>query len=241
MHVAGRGLAITGRQRELLAALLLRPNAIVSGGELVEDVWPDSHAAGLGHRLHTCVGRLRKSLAPDAAERIVTREPGYLLLVEPGELDAERFDALCAECGDAACCQDWRRVLDASDAALSLWRGEPLLDIAVLPGRGDAASYYNEQLLHVLEHRMDALIGLRRYAEAAAYLDKLVRRHPLRERFTAQRMTALSLDGRRAEALLVYRSARRSLVDTLGIEPGVDVKLLHQLILEGSLTASSVS
>ena len=239
VRVDGRHLATAGRQRELLAALLLRPNTVVPSDELAGMVWPESPSPGLGHRLHTCVGRLRKSLAPGAAERLVTRDPGYLLRVAPGELDSERFTVLLAECADATRARDWTRAVHASDRALALWRGEPLLDVSALPGRSGTAAYYRERLLHLLEHRMDALIELGRHAEAAAALDRLVHEHPYRERFAAQHMTALSHAGRRAEALLVYRSTRRTLVEALGVEPGPDLTSLHQLILEGGpITAS---
>lgn len=235
VHVAGSEVKVGGRQRELLAALLLRPNAIVPAEQLIELIWPGAPAAGLLHRLHTCMGRLRACLTPDAAARIVTREPGYLLRLEPGELDAEQFDSLCRECLDSARCSSWARVVDASDTALALWRGEPLLDVPALTDRTAVAGHYNEQLLHLLGARMDALINLGRHVEAATNLAGLVREHPLCERFTAQRMTALALDGRRAEALMAYQNTREKLVNVLGVEPGEDVRSLHRTILKGNV------
>lgn len=238
VRCAGTESRITGcRQRELLVSLLLSANRVVPVADLVGRLWPADQPPRADRTLHTHVMRLRRVLQSPAADRIVTRFPGYLVQVGPGELDADRFDALRAAGVRAARRGDWRRAYDAACRALELWRGEPLLDVPSLAGRDEVAHRLAGQRLDVLEVRMDALIGLGGHAAAATELRSLVREHPLRERFAGQYMTALSLDGRRAEALAVYRQVHRNLVGELGVEPGGELRLLHQRILEGEPVA----
>lgn len=242
VHVAEREYRIPAcRQRELLAALLLSANRVVSSQELVERLWPARQPPRADRTLHTHVMRLRKVLAAGAGERIVTRYPGYVVQVGADELDADRFDAARAEGASAARRADWRRAYSAACSALSLWRGEPLLDVPDLAGRQDTVCVLREQRLQVLETRMEALIGLGGHAAAATELSALVREHPLHEGFAALYMTALSRDGRRADALAAYQDTRKSLIAELGVEPSEELRELHQRILDGKVLLSTRS
>ena len=86
------------KRRAVLALLLLDANRVVSLGRLVDGVWDDEPPAGAQASLQNHVLRLRRELG----ERIVTRAPGYLLRVEPDELDLERFRRLVDESRSAA-------------------------------------------------------------------------------------------------------------------------------------------
>ena len=230
-------LISAARQRELLAVLLLRASRVVAKDELVERLWPGAQPPGVENALHTHVRRLRKNLGPAAGARIVTRYPGYLLSIDRGELDLDVFETLRGLAERAARAQDWRQAYSASTAALARWRGEPLLDVPKLHRRDEEVLRLEEARLQVVEVRMQALVELGSYAVAMGELQELVRGHPLRERFAELYMTTLAQDGRRAEALTVYRETHRTLVAGLGIEPGPTLRELHREILDGAVPA----
>jgi DNA-binding beta-propeller fold protein YncE len=147
--------------------------------------------------------------------------------VADGELDLERFESLVAKS---------RRVEPAAAArllreALSLWRGEPLADLADVPYVEGDRRRLEELRLGVFEARVEADLALGRHAELVPELESLVRKHPLRERPRGQLMLALYRCGRQAEALEVYRSGRRLLNEELGLEPDDELQRLERAIL----------
>ena len=115
--------------------------------------------------------------------------------------------------------------------ALALWRGPPLADLAFESFAQPAIARLEELRLVAIEKRIDADLALGRHAEVVAELEALVAEHPLRERVRAQLMLALYRCGRQADALAVYQSARRELVEELGIEPSPTLRELEQSIL----------
>ena len=81
------------RPRALLAQLLLQPNRTVSTDRLIDGIWGEAPPSSGAGALQVHVHALRKALG---ADRIVTQAPGYLVRVEPGELDRDRFERLAA-------------------------------------------------------------------------------------------------------------------------------------------------
>ena len=221
----GEVLAVGGRrQRALLALLLLQPNTVVPRDRLIDALWAENPPETAANALQVAVHALRKLLGPD---RIVTHGPGYLLRVEDGELDLERFVELVERArdeGPAAAAESLRE-------ALALWTGPVLIEL------GDASFVEAEQarleeLRHgALEERIAADLELGRHAELLPELESLAAAHPYRERLRREYMLALYRSGRQADALEVYRSARRTLVDELGIEPGAELQELERAIL----------
>ncbi|MYS21861.1 MULTISPECIES: AfsR/SARP family transcriptional regulator [unclassified Streptomyces] len=234
IDVAGRWQPVAGpRQRALLATLLLNSNTPISVDELAETVWDGVPPAGYAQTLRSHVMRLRRSLQAQDAVLLRTRAPGYELAVADCELDARRFEALCRETAEQLRVGAWSAVADTAERALNLWRARPLLDV---PSRllSEAVVPRLEQLrLQVLDFRFDAELHLGRHHVLVPQLQALVAVHPLHERFSAQLMLSLSRAGRRVEALAVYRSARRTLIDELGVEPGPEMARVHQCILSG--------
>src|SRR5439155_19045146 len=170
------------------------------------------------------VSGLRKSLG---RERIVTQAPGYLVRIEPGELDLDRFEQLMGgvDRGDSA------GAAEALRDALALWRGPPLGDLNDSFARAERARLEEQRLL-ALEQRIDADLALGLHAELVPELEGLVPENPLRERLRAQLMLALYRCGRQADALDVYRQGRRLLAEELGLEPGEELRRLEQAILQ---------
>jgi DNA-binding SARP family transcriptional activator/streptogramin lyase len=221
----GRDVPLSGaKQRALLALLLLHANRVVSRDRLIDELWDTSPPETARTALQVHVSQLRKALG---RERIVTQSPGYLVRVEPDELDLERFEHLLrgVERADSA------GTAEALREALALWRGPPLGDLDGSFASAERARL-DEQRLLALEQRIEAELALGVHAELVPELEELVRENLLRERLRAQLMLALYRCGRQAEALEVYRNGRRLLAEELGLEPGDDLRRLEKAILE---------
>jgi DNA-binding SARP family transcriptional activator len=226
----------SAKQRALLAILLLKANEVVSSDRLIDELWGAEPPRTAAKSLHVFVSRLRKVVESgratgEPARVLVTRSPGYLLRVEPEQLDLERFQRLTREGREAMGDGDPDEAAAKLNAALALWRGEPLADLAHASFAQGEVSRLEEMRLGALEDRIDAELRRGHHAEAVGELERLVAAEPLRERPRALLMLALYRAGRQADALEVYRSARRALVEELGIEPGRELKQLEAAIL----------
>ncbi len=199
-----RSLALGGvKPRSLLALLLLHANEVVSADRLIDQLWGDEPPATAAKSVQVHVSRLRKELGEG---RLVTRAPGYLLQVEPSELDLARFEQLL---GDA-------RGTDPENArqklrqALALWRGNALADLEYEPFAQIEIARLEELRQAALEQRIDADLATGRHTELVGELEALVVEHPLRERLRCQLLLALYRSGRQAEALEAYRAGPRA-------------------------------
>jgi DNA-binding SARP family transcriptional activator len=221
-----------GKQRALLAALLLSARRLVPIDDLVEALWGPVPPPSARASLQTYVMRLRKSLADTGPSRISTQPDGYLISVGPGELDVERFESSLAAARDAAAAGTWAEAAAVLRTALSLWRGQPLSGVPSDTLARREVPRLAELRLQALEARIDADVHVGRHADVIAELSQLASAHPLRERLHGLLMLALYRNGRQAEALAAYRRVRRMLVDELGTEPGSELRKLHQQILD---------
>ena len=211
----GRAVDLGGaKQRALLALLAINANRVVSRDQLVEALWEDEPPETAGKALQVYVSQLRKQLG---RERLETKAPGYLLRLDVDELDLTRFERL-HESG-------------RPDEALALWRGDPLADFAEQRFAQPEIARLQELRLSCIEVRVERELAAGRDAELVGELEALVREHPLREHLRAQLMLAFYRSGRQAEALDTYQAARNALVDELGIEPGRQLRELHQRVL----------
>jgi len=225
----GRVLPLGGsKQRALLALLLLHANQVVSRDRLIDEVWGDRAPKTAAAALQGYVSGLRKALG---ARRILTRAPGYLLQVEPNDLDLGSFDRLARAGREALANGDAERASQMFAEALALWRGPPLADLDVAPFAYAERLRLEESRLTAIEERIEAELALGRHAAVVAELEALVAGHPLREKLRGQLMLALYRSGRQAEALQVYQEARRLLVGEFGLEPGTALRSLQQAIL----------
>jgi len=221
-----------GKQRVLLAALLLRGNQVVPAADLTRFVWEGGPPGTARVTLQNYVKRLRQALGPSGYERIVTRPAGYLIEVGAGELDVAQFGVLQAAGQAAARAGAWERASAQLAEALALWRGQPLADVPSQVLAMAEVPRLTEMRLDALEARIDADLHLGRHREVVAELQSLAAAEPLRERLHELLMLALYRSGQQAAALAAYRAARRQLVDELGIEPGPVLRDLNQRILQ---------
>jgi DNA-binding SARP family transcriptional activator len=227
----GTALAVPrGRQRAVLAALLLHGNHVVSVDELAGVLWGVDQPLSARVSVQNYVARLRRTLGA-VGSRIATHAHGYLIGVGDGELDIARFETLLREASVAARDGRWPEASGRASAALALWRGDPLADVGseVLAAR--EAPRLAELRLHATDTRIDADLHLGRHGEVIGELRQLAEAYPLRERMHALLMLALYRDSRQSEALAAYQQARRLLVEEIGTEPGPELRRLHQQIL----------
>ncbi len=220
-----------GKQRALLAALLLNAGRVVSLDELAETLWGAQPPPSARVSAQNYVMRLRKTLSVAGRPLINTQPGGYLISVDAGELDATRFEELLGAAWEAARNRSWETTAGQARAALALWRGEPLADVGSELLSHREAPRLTEMRLQALETRIDADLHLGRHTEVIAELRGLVTAHPMREQLHALLMLALYRDSRQGDALAAYRHARSVLIEELGIEPGPDLRELHQRIL----------
>jgi DNA-binding SARP family transcriptional activator len=213
------------KHRELVSLLALRAGEVVPRDVLIEELWGGRPPKTAREALHNNVSQLRKQLGDDV---IVTREPGYLLQVEPEELDLLRFERLAEEARRAGSAEECAAKLTA---ALALWRGAPLADLAYEEIGIREAGRLEDLRLAAREDLIDAELELGRHGDLVTELETLVVEHPFRERLIGQLMLALYRAGRQADALEAYREARGVLMDELGLEPGVQLRELQQAIL----------
>ncbi len=217
-----------GKQRALLALLLIHPNESLSTDRLIGELWAGEPPATAAKILQNYVSQLRRVLGDD---RLQTQARGYALRLEPGELDLHRFRQQFEEGRRAEAAGDHERASLLLGEALSLWRGSPLADFTYEAFASSEITRLEELHLSAQSEWVEAELGLGRHAALIAELEALIARQPLQERLRGQLMLALYRSGRQAEALEVYRDARRLLVEELGIEPGQALQRLEQSIL----------
>jgi len=211
----GRALELGGtKQRAVLAMLALHANRVVSLDQLSAAVWDDEPPESARKALQVYVSQLRKVVGH---ERLQTKGGGYMLRLGADELDLARFDRL--------------RSAGEAERALALWRGPALSDLSVLRFAQTEAARLDELRLSCLEDRFEWGLAAGRHAEIAGELEALAREHPHREHLHAELMLALYRSGRQADALAAYQRVRSALVSDLGLEPGAELRDLHQQIL----------
>jgi DNA-binding SARP family transcriptional activator len=231
LEVVENGLPLplgSRKQRALLALLVLHAGEVVSRDRLIDDLWHGDPPAAAATTLRSHVSRLRASLG---ATRLLSRPPGYGLVVGPDELDAARCERLLADGRHALAEGRAAQAAEVLRAALGLWRGPPLLDVTYAPFAQGAIGRLEELRLTLLEERIEADLMLARHVDLVRELEVLVAEHPLRERLRGQLMLALYRSGRQADALESYQQARRALTEELGLEPSETLKELQRAIL----------
>jgi DNA-binding SARP family transcriptional activator/tetratricopeptide (TPR) repeat protein len=220
-----------GKQRAVLAALLLNANRLVPVGVLAETLWGTAAPPSARVTVQNNVARLRKALGDEGHSRITTQPRGYMIRIADGELDVTEFEALLDAARQAAREGSWDSAAAEARAALALWRGAPLVDVeSELLAVREVPRLADLRLLTV-EIRIEADLHLGRHAEVSGELRQLTAAYPLRDHLHGLLMLALYREGRQAEALAAYQAARRILIEELGTEPGAELRSLHQQIL----------
>ncbi|GAA3670488.1 BTAD domain-containing putative transcriptional regulator [Nonomuraea antimicrobica] len=218
------------KQRVALATLLLHANRYVSNDQLIEYLWDGRSPNDARAALRTHIARLRQVLddGRDGDRLIHTREHGYLLRADGADIDVALFRGLVRRADQAG-------EADAQEAplreALALWRGPALADMPSQALHQDHAGRLDEERLRALERSLELALLSGRHEQVVPELKSVTTAHPLRERLWAHLMLALYRSGRQAEALRAYGTVAGLLREELGIDPGADLRQLHQSIL----------
>jgi DNA-binding SARP family transcriptional activator len=220
------------RVASLLAALLVRPNEVVSVGTLQEAIWGDTQPAAAKAALQTCAMRLRQLFVKHAivTSSIETVPGGYRFNASEQTADLVRFRELAAA-ADAQLSPERQLVL--LEGALALWRGPLLANVPSESLHRDVVPRLTEERLRVLERLCDLKIRLGLAASALVQLWDATRSHLGNERLAELLIEALYRTGRQADALAEYRRVKGFLADELGVDPGPRLRRLELSILNG--------
>lgn len=218
------------RARTLLALLLLERDQVCSTESLISGIWGEQPPPSARKNLQTYAWRLRRLLERVGAARLESRRNGYVLRVDPGQVDVDQFERLAAD-GERLLAVGAQEASVQLSQALRLWRGQPLSDVAFgEPPQGELVRL-TERYMTVLENRIEADLRSGRGAYVISELRKLIADHPYRERLHAQLMLALNQCGRRVEALSVFSDIRGVLQREFGMEPGPALQQIQSEIL----------
>jgi DNA-binding SARP family transcriptional activator len=217
--------------RSVLAALLIHPAQIVPIDVLINEVWGDAPPAKAGNLISIYVLRLRRLLGDTDSTLLVTRAPGYLLRLAPGDTDAQVFENLVREGGRAYAAGDPERAAAQLAEALALWHGSPLADVPQTSLIENEADRLDELHLDAAELRIRAELACGSHAQVIPELRRLLADHSLRENLWLLLMQALDGAGRHAEALDAYGQARNVLAEELGVDPGAELRQFYARLL----------
>jgi YVTN family beta-propeller protein len=230
-YADGRSVAVGGgRQRALMALLLMHAGEVVSRDRLIDELWAGKPPPAGSQSLDVYLSRLRKSFREAGAGGVLaTRAPGYVLYAT--ETDAGRFEALAAEGRESLAAGEAARAARILAEALALWRGHAYAEVADESWARAETARLAELRWSATEDRIEAELLIGRHAALVPELELLVTREPTRERLAGQLMVALYRSGRQAGALAAYRTARSCLVEELGLEPGPELRRLEAAVL----------
>ena len=230
---AGRSEVPPGRHQIVLAALLLEANRVVRVDQLIDAIWYDDPPATARAQVQICVSGLRTYLSKlDAGAAIVTRPPGYVLLVPKEQFDVHVFTDLMAASDVLARAGRTDEASRSIRQAIDLWRG-PALNGTTSRVLQTRATQLDEKRLNAIEAYAELELSLGRHHQLIDEISGLVDEHPLRERLRGQLMLALYRSGRQADALRAFRDGREVLVDQLGLEPSAELRAIEHAILAG--------
>ena len=230
-RIDGRAVAVgSPKQRAILAALGLRASEVVSTDRLIAALWGEEPPATARNSLEAHISRLRKLLddAGAPADVLRTRSPGYAF---SGETDLARFEQLRETATADAVAGSDEQAAEHLVAALALWRGSALADLADEPFAAVESPRLDELRLAAQEELIRYRLALGQHAWAVPELEALVAQHPLRERLRELLMLAYYRCGRQADALELYRETRDLLRRELGLEPSPSLRGLEQAVL----------
>ena len=212
--VDGRRVPVAGQsERSLLAALACSAGRVVAVERLIDDLWGEELPANPTNALQVRVSKLRRQLGGG----IRTEPAGYVLEVDPDDVDVLRFSRLVSS--------------GRFEEALALYRGAPLAEFRDQEWARAQATRLEELYLAAVEEHIENRLREGGDVGLVSELEAFVAAHPLRERLRGQLMLALHRSGRSADALATYQEGRRLFRDELGLDPSEALRELEGAIL----------
>ncbi|WP_018681854.1 AfsR/SARP family transcriptional regulator [Actinokineospora enzanensis] len=237
VHEAGRAYRPrAAKLRDVLRLLVFRAGEFVATDTIMQELWEDNPPVSSITTTQTYIYHLRRAFAeelgvPRPEDVLTTRQAGYLLRADPADTDCGRFAALIGRGRDLAGAGRWAEAAAALREALALWHEPHARSATVTTLNAQHLEHYQELHRAAVELRVTADLRQGRHRELIPELRALVLRNPLNEWFHAQLISCLGVSGRRGEALEAYRSARRIIIDELGLEPSVELQRVHREML----------
>lgn len=224
------------KQRAVLVLLLVSAPHVVPLDQLIDWLWRDEPPSSATGTLQAYISQLRKILEPGRSPRtpariLRTKEPGYLLDIDLGQVDAHRF-VTAMEAAQAALAagrpEEAERLLNP---ALAAWRGAAYADFAEEEFLRPTMAHLAEARLSALAIRAEARLALGRATEVTLEVERLLEGAPYREGLWALLIRSLYADRRQADALAAYQRCRALLGTELGLDPSPELRRLEQAIL----------
>lgn len=229
LQVVGAPLPDRPAQRRVLALLALEVGRSVDRSVLVDRLW-DAPPRTAVNTLQAHVSGLRRQLG----DRVVWCGTGYRLDLPESAVDAPCFTAAADHVRTLVRAGAWTPALDEAEAALRLWRGDPVPELdgclAVEPTRVRLQVRHGELRRTVCR----ALLELDEPDAACAELECLAEEVPHDEAVWAMLMAARARAGRRVAALEAFHTARSALAE-VGCAPGARLATLQHAILTDGL------
>lgn len=225
------------KPRQILALLSLQVGQVVTVPALIEELWGINPPRSALTTLQTYIMQLRRRIAGGlvetaaAKELLATRYGGYILDVEPDDVDACRYERMVTGGTKAMEDGDCERASQLLRTGLEMWRGQALVDVQIGPRLGLEVTRLEESRMAALETRIDADLRLGRHSSLLGELSMLSARYPTHENLCALYMIALCRAGRQWRALEIFKHLRQTLVDELGVEPSARLQHLRRAIL----------
>ena len=235
-------------QRALLALLIYHPNELLTTRRLIEELWDSRPPASALATLQMYISAVRRAIFPVCSEVgldprrhpiLRTESSGYIMRIEPEDVDVTHFRALARLGRSYVRIGRCDQASETFRQALALWRGTAMADLSHIGMMAHYAFRLDEERLTIWEERIGADICRGRAVEVIGELEELCARHPLRESFYEQLMLALYHSDRQAEALAVYTRAHQIMVEKVGVEPGTGLRAAQHVILAGQEPHSS--
>jgi DNA-binding SARP family transcriptional activator/tRNA A-37 threonylcarbamoyl transferase component Bud32/type II secretory pathway predicted ATPase ExeA len=234
----GTGVDLGPRLRRLLAGLAVSNGSVVSTDQLVEIVWAGRPPEGAEKTMRSYVTRLRRALGSHE-QRIVFREPGYVIDLSTEELDSAWFEDELDRALQHLRTADATTARMVLEGAVGRWRGQAYAGFSDEDWARPECVRLEERLVEAREALIEARMADGLNDEATSEAQTLAESEPLRERPRSLLMRAMYANGRQAEALRVYSSYRRYLADETGLDPSEEIAELERRIARGDASLTS--
>lgn len=219
-----------------LALLIVRANHVVALETLIKELWNHHPPRSGATTAQTYVYQLRRLIDEEteggtAKNVLVTRAPGYTLLVEPDQIDLVRFQRLTADAHGLLAADRPDLASEKLCRALDLWSGAPLANVDAGPVLEGHVAALEEQRMQALNLRIEADLRLGRHHQMVAELRSLIVEHPYNEWYHSLLVFTLGRVGRRHDALQAYARTRQVLSEDLGLSPSNELRRIQEAVL----------